>query len=744
VTGGPGQRVARSARRDWLVADAPSAGHKGFRAVNRLGLCWLKRSTSWVDQTSMDGSARLVRTAGVAATPHPEPSADQPRAAGPRATQPGRVGPGRVGLRVATVGLVLVLLALTGFVTWTSTRMNHATKEVARTSRVSDAWDRALLALSTQATLLERYRVAPDADVRARFAAETASFGDALALLARSEHEGEHQAHVAEVTGEYRRLGVAAGRLLDAVDARDPARVAALRDGEVGPLTATVSELVGEGAVEEREAAGVALRSLRRLNQLVLVATPLVFLGGLALLLGCWGVVRGYQRGIERHASDNRHQALHDTLTGLPNRLLFRDRTEQAIRAAQRDGGSAALLLMDLDRFKEVNDTLGHHYGDVLLTQIGPRLRSVLRAVDTLARLGGDEFAVLLPEVGGEDGARGVAERLLEALTAPILLDGLPLTVDASIGVVLYPAHGEDPDTLLQHADIAMYAAKETHAGYMVFDSALDQHSPRRLLMLSELRGALDHGELVLHYQPKADLQTGQVAGVEALVRWQHPRYGLLSPAEFIPLAERSGLVAPLTSYVLNQALRQCQQWQQAGHQLSVAVNVPTRCLLDLAFPEEVARLLQTWQVPAGRLVLELTEGTIMADPGRAVQVLTRLRDLGVELAIDDFGTGYSSMSYLKALPVHELKVDRSFVQQMVSDDGDAVIVRSTIELGHNLGLRVVAEGVEDAATWQELQQLGCDNVQGFFLGRPMPPADLEAWLGAPQQPPIPVPQAPD
>jgi diguanylate cyclase (GGDEF)-like protein len=680
----------------------------------------------------------------VAAVPLPRLAAVEPEVAARGAAQDARVGSGRVGVRIATAGLVLVLLLLTGFVTWTSARITQATNEVARTTHVSDAWDQALLSLGTQVTLLERYRVDPDPAVQARFAAASASFAETLKVLSSSEHEGEHQAHVAEVTDEFRHLGVSAELLLDAADARDPARVATVQDHQVGPRTATLFELVSEGSVEEREAAGAALRSLRRLNQLMQVANPLVFLAGLALLLGCWRVVRRYQRGIERQASHNQHQALHDTLTGLPNRLLFRDRTEQAIRAAQRDGDRVALLLLDPDRFKEVNDTLGHHYGDVLLTLIEPRLRPALRAVDTLARLGGDEFAVLLPEVSGEDGARVVAERLLEALTTPIMLDGLPLTVDASIGVVAYPAHGEDPDTLLQHADIAMYVAKETHAGYVVFDPSLDQHSPRRLLMLSDLRGALEHRELVLHYQPKANLQTGQITGVEALVRWQHPRYGLLSPAEFIPLAERSGLVGPLTSYVLNTALQQCQQWQQAGHELSMAVNIPTRCLLDLAFPDEVDTLLKAWQIPAGRLVLELTEGTIMADPGRAAQVLSRLRDLGVELAIDDFGTGYSSMSYLKALPVHELKVDRSFVHQMANDDGDAVIVRSTIELGHNLGLRVVAEGVEDAATWQELQKLGCDNVQGFYLGKPMPPTDMETWLSTQQPQAIPAPQAPD
>jgi diguanylate cyclase (GGDEF)-like protein len=442
-------------------------------------------------------------------------------------------------------------------------------------------------------------------------------------------------------------------------------------------------------------------------------------------------VLVGYQRRLVHQAAASSHQALHDSLTGLPNRELFADRVGQALRTADRELQPAALLLLDLDRFKDVNDTLGHHHGDQLLCEVGARLQEALRQVDTVARLGGDEFGVLVPGVTAE-AAAAVADKLRAALHAPLTLDGVTLDLDASIGIAVYPDHGDDTAELLQHADVAMYAAKQAHIGFMVYDPAVDQHSPRRLALLGGLRRALEHNELVLHYQPKADLQTGRILGAEALVRWQHPDHGLLVPGEFIPLAERTGLIHPLTRWVLDAALRQAAEWHRGGHRLSIAVNVSTRCLLDPSFPDQVTERLAAWEVPAGSLMLEVTESAVMADPARALDVLGRLHAMGVKLAVDDFGTGYSSMAYLKALPVDELKVDRSFVGQMASNTSDAVIVRSTIDLGHNLGLRVVAEGVETQEAWQDLAALGCDTAQGYYLGRPMPATDLERWLDRP------------
>ena len=517
------------------------------------------------------------------------------------------------------------------------------------------------------------------------------------------------------------------------MDAGDDKRVLAIDGGETEPAFAAIEAQVNTAADARHAQALAALRALRSTEAMVLVATPIAFTAGLGLLAVFWVLVVGYQRRTERQAAENQHQALHDGLTGLPNRTLLRDRTGQAIRQADRELVPAALLLIDLDRFKEVNDTLGHHYGDQLLIQVGERLQAVLREVDTVARLGGDEFAVLLPKIATAEGAVVVAKKLQAALEEPFTIDDLTLDVEASIGLALYPDHGNDPEELLQRADIAMYAAKDTHAELVLFDPKLDQHSPRRLALLGELRRAIENQQLVLHYQPIIDAQTSKVLGAEALVRWQHPEHGLLPPGEFIPLAERTGLITPLTHYVLKAALQQCRQWCQAGHELAVAVNVSARRLLDLSFPDEVAGLLATWEVPARLLVVEITESTIMADPTHALEVLGRLDKMGVQVAIDDFGTGYSSMAHLKHLPVHELKIDRSFVSQMTSSASDAVIVRTTIDLGRNLGLRVVAEGVEDAITWQELDALGCNAIQGYYVSRPIPAEDLTSWLD--QQP---------
>jgi diguanylate cyclase (GGDEF)-like protein len=423
------------------------------------------------------------------------------------------------------------------------------------------------------------------------------------------------------------------------------------------------------------------------------------------------------------------YEALHDPLTALPNRKLFRERAIEALQDSVRTGTTTAVMLIDLDRFKEVNDTLGHHIGDILLQQIGPRLAGVLRESDTIARLGGDEFAVLLPDVQGELAAMEIADRMLEALEQHFTLPEVLLDIDASIGIALSPVHGQDVDTLMQRADVAMYLAKETKSGYQVYAADRDPYSPKHLSLLHDLRHAMEAGQFVLYYQPKAALDTGAVVGMEALIRWQHPEQGLIPPDRFIPLAERSGLSRPLTLFVLNEALRQLSEWHKEDFELRMAVNLTGRNLHDPSFPIDVARLLEKWDVSPSMLLLEITENSVMADPGRVLGVLKALREMGVELALDDFGTGYSSLAYLKRLPVHELKIDKSFVMNMAGDESDAIIVQSTIGLARNLRLRVVAEGVEDQAAWDELVALGCDVAQGFFFGRPMPAAETTAWL---------------
>jgi diguanylate cyclase (GGDEF)-like protein len=434
------------------------------------------------------------------------------------------------------------------------------------------------------------------------------------------------------------------------------------------------------------------------------------------------------------------HQVLHDMLTGLPNRSCFYDRTDQAMRQGARDGSNSAVMLFDLDRFKEINDTLGHKYGDRVLSEVGPRIHKILRDADTVARLGGDEFCVLLPRVDGLSDAFEVAQRIIAALGEPLEIDGMVLGIEASCGIAMAPDDGDNADLLLQRADVAMYVAKGSNVNVVAYTDELNVNTPGRLTLLGDLRTAIAEDQLLLHYQPKANLETGATQGVEALVRWQHPTLGLLPPGEFIPVAEHTGLIKPLTTWVLTTALSQCRKWLDETHtrgwpELSMAINVSTRSLLDDGFPDEVEAALDRWDIPAHLLELEITESAIMTDPLRARRLLTELAELGVRIAIDDFGTGYSSLAYLKDLPVNQLKIDQSFVQHMHEDLNDAIIVRSVVDLGHNLGLQIVAEGVEDRATWDQLAQLGCDDAQGYFLAKPMAPGALMSWLETPGPP---------
>ena len=423
------------------------------------------------------------------------------------------------------------------------------------------------------------------------------------------------------------------------------------------------------------------------------------------------------------------HLALHDVLTGLPNRRLFLERLTLAVAEAGEDHTEVAVLLIDLDRFKEVNDRLGHHIGDLLLQAVAPALRAQVGPDATVARMGGDEFAVCLPNVDGADEAVRVAKRIIASLTHPFLIDSYTVDIGASIGVAVYPLHGEDVSTVMQRADIAMYSAKETRGGFEVYSVERDPNRRGRITSPSDLRQATELGQLVLHYQPKADVGTGRARGVEALVRWNHPTYGLVAPAEFIPLAERAGLMGPLTTFVLARSIEQCAQWRRDGVDLRLAVNLSVQSLYDDTFPAVVAGLLDRSSMSPNSLVLDVTESTVMADPRRAQRVLAELGALGVTLAIDDFGTGYSSLAYLKQLPVSELKIDKSFVLGMATDSDDAVIVHSTIDLGQKFGLEVVAEGVESQRVWRLLKRLGCDLAQGSYVCPPLPPDQLTPWL---------------
>jgi diguanylate cyclase len=492
-------------------------------------------------------------------------------------------------------------------------------------------------------------------------------------------------------------------------------------------------------------------------RQLIHIETVAQFVTSLAvgvglLLIGLFAWLRSrYTRENAHQARHNLYQATHDALTGLPNRPQFAQRLNLALVAATGTGGSVGVVLLDLDRFKEVNDTLGHHTGDRLLQQVGPRISGVLRAGEFMARLGGDEFALLIATAttGVEALAeqQAVVRRILAALHVPFVIDDIALAVDGTAGLARYPQDGDTGDVLLQRADIAMYQAKTNHEALVVYDRMLDGYSPRKLTLLADLRQAVGRGELLVHYQPQIDIATLRVVGVEALVRWQHPVEGRLPPSEFVPLAESSGFVHELTRYVLDVAVGDAKAWEQAGRALEVSVNISARCLLDYGLPGTVSGILTAAGLPARWLKLEITETAMIADPFRAHEIINRLRHLGVALSIDDFGTGYTSLAYLRDLPVQELKIDQSFVMRMRTDRKDAIIVRTSVELAQRLGLDSVAEGVEDAQTLSALAALGCTTAQGYHLSRPLPAHDLASWIdnwNSTHRPPsIPYPGAP-
>jgi diguanylate cyclase (GGDEF)-like protein len=434
----------------------------------------------------------------------------------------------------------------------------------------------------------------------------------------------------------------------------------------------------------------------------------------------------------ERRGKELQRAANTDELTGLANRERFRTELEDQLDKAGRAGESFAVMLIDLDRFKEINDTLGHHYGDQMLRELGPRLVESVGPDGLVARMGGDEFAVL-PAVRTDDmeELQRIAREMIAAVQEPFVVEQMTLQVGASVGIARYPTDGDDPHTLLRRADIAMYTAKDANGGVELYASGLDRDSRQRLSLLSDFQRALERDELVVYYQPIVDVRGAEVRGAEGLVRWEHPEHGLLPPGAFIDAVEQTGLIGPLTRHVLERSIAQCSQWRAEGKDLSVAVNLSVRNLLDPSLPLQISDLLDSYHLPADRLQLEITESMIMSDPERALQIVGRLSDLGVRLSVDDFGTGYSSLSNLKRLPIDELKIDRSFVSPMMQDESDLIIVRSTINLGHDLGLKVIAEGVEDELTLKRLATLGCDLAQGYHLSRPLAPAAFDDWIAA-------------
>ncbi len=624
-------------------------------------------------------------------------------------------------------GASAALVALIGVVTVGSLVTSNAAATSALAVRIGTAYHHAATAIAAEESLERKYRLQPGPVPKAAHAAAEASFEQAMRQVAVLGGRADRNL-AKEVLREHSGYVAASARLFLSVDRHDPVAVTnAIDSRTVNPVFGVMEDEVYDAADEHEAGALNAAASVRQIGRFVLFVDLATLLAAIGLVAGGAVVVTSYQRDLHSESEHNRYQALHDPLTNLPNRTLFQDRTGVALRTAARLGATVAVLLLDLNRFKEVNDTLGHQYGDHLLLQVADRLRDSLRDSDSVARLGGDEFAILLPISGWEE-ALAATQRVDAALHDPFSVYDIALDVDASIGIALAEP-GDDVETLLRHADVAMYEAKAAHHAFARYESSRDDNNLSRLVLLGDLRRAIATGELTLYYQPKISTGTGTLSSVEALVRWQHPTLGLLQPDEFIPLAESTAIIHALTTEVLRLALSQAREWADAGRPIPIAVNISARSLLDPRFPAHVQELLDAHGVAPYLLTLELTETAVMADRDLALTVLQALDAMHVPLSIDDFGTGYSSMAYLKTLPVNELKIDRSFVMGMADDPDSAVIVRSAVNLGHNLGMTVVAEGVQDSVARSELADMGCDLVQGYQICRPIPAQELERWI---------------
>ncbi len=629
------------------------------------------------------------------------------------------------GAGIAAVALALVLLILV--LIFGSLAMDRSAARAQRSEQLNAAYQHAASGVAAEESYERQYRLEPGPGPLAEHQVAQQQVRSALAQVSRFGTVQDRQL-ASLVLAEHAHYVLGAVALFAAVDRHEAtADVDAIDVRQVDPIFAAMQSQVHTAAASHETAALGQVTASRRDGQLVLAFDVATLVAGVLLIIAAGIALTRSERRLRAQRDLHRHAALHDTLTGLPNRALFADRTEHALHTARRTGGQIAVMFIDLNRFKDVNDTLGHHYGDLLLSQVAERFLGGVRAGDSVARLGGDEFAVLLLGTSPAE-AVAAAQRLTSMLAEPFSVKDISLDVEASIGIAL-AGPDADVETVLRHADVAMYEAKSQQAPFATYELTHDDNTLARLALLGDLRRAIPNGELVLHYQPKVSASSGELHSVEALVRWQHPTRGLLAPDTFVPLAETTAAIHPLTAEVLRQALMQARRWQARGWTIPVAVNISARSLHDLSFPAQIQRQLDTVGLTGQSLSLELTESAIMSDPGRALHVMQSLHAMGISLSIDDFGTGYSSMAYLRALPVQELKIDRTFVMGLATHQSDTVLVQSAVDLGHNLGLHVVAEGVEDATTQRTLTGMGCDLVQGYHIARPVPAGDFEAWL---------------
>ncbi|MET8150949.1 putative bifunctional diguanylate cyclase/phosphodiesterase [Actinoplanes sp. NPDC049668] len=622
-----------------------------------------------------------------------------------------------------TAALAGVLLALAAYVIQGTVHTTRATEQQSHALVVDSLFAEARIAIAMQEVNLRHYQVEPSVAVKQRFDQVVRTANETLTQIAAGD-DGQAARDAVRLHQEQLAYQELAERLILLIADSDPAHIQ-LDRLEVTPAFYTLQDDVDMVARAYHDAAQLEVAALRRTQGQLLIGTCLGFGLGLVLVGMILRLTLGHQRRLVDQAAASRHQALHDPLTGLPNRTLFTQRMQEALDDAEPAGDrQVALMVVDLNGFKAVNDTMGHHAGDRVLVESGRRLAVGVGGDGVVARLGGDEFAVLLPRVTGVAAVTELAEALVAALRRDFVLDEGPAAISGSLGIAFGPMHGIG-DELFRHADAAMYRAKGNGGGVAVYDAAADAETPDRMQLFADLRSLLETGDpggqLRLYYQPQVRLSDGAVASVEALVRWQHPTRGLLMPGTFLPIAESSGLEVRLTYHLLGVAVRQAAGWLGDGRRYSVSVNVSAGCLIDPGFVARVLSTVDEAGLPPELLRLELTETSIMADPDRAVRALHEVRERGVSVSVDDFGTGFSSLAQLRRVPADELKIDRTFVRDLTAGTPDAVMVRSAIDLGHNLGLSVVAEGVEDVQALLRLREMSCEFAQGYVLSHPVP-----------------------
>lgn len=623
--------------------------------------------------------------------------------------------------RVVTAGLALVLVALAAFSISTAQRNRTEVESAAHAIRLSDTYADATRSLALMEEWEHRYRLDPAAGVRQEFAGAVRDLDFALDAIWEQGNSVDRA-----LVGDVRRVKLpytqAINRLFDAIDAGDSGLAHRIDNRIADPLFRRVSDWVHDADEVHYRRSQTTLALLSATEQQAFWATVGAFALGLTFLAALLRALNIHQRRMVWDAE-------RDVVTGLPNRRYFAAAVEQALSAADRDHQPIMVLVLDLDRFKQVNDTLGHHVGDDLLCQVGPRLRQVLGEGDVVARLGGDEFGLLLAPRAVPASASAAARALTDTFRHPFQVADLSLHMAASMGIAVAPTDGSDAATLLRHADAAMYVAKEGGLDFARYEDSADSNQYWRLELLAQLPQAIKDAELVLHFQPQIRLLDGVVAGAEALVRWRHPTKGLIPPSQFIGIAESSGVIHELTRYVIARAVEHAHRWMVAGHAVPVAVNVSARCLLDTELPGYVTRVLQQHGLPPTLLKLEVTESAAMTDPARSAEVLRGLAATGVSISIDDFGTGNSSLAQLTTLPVNELKIDQSFVSRMLVDPVADAIVQTIIGLATRLGTAVVAEGVEVQAAYDALMAYGCGQAQGYLISVPLPAEEFEGFL---------------